>query len=139
MNKALILLPVFFLFPLAASFGQGPEPITVSELLKTSTSWDGRPLPKYPKGQPEVTIARITIQPGAAFPLHKHPMINAGILMSGELTVTTAENKTIHLKAGDAIAEVVNTWHFGKNDGKVPAEILVFYAGAVGSPLTIKK
>lgn len=66
-------------------------------------------------------------------------MINAGVLLNGELTVSTTANKTIHLKAGDSIAEVVNQWHFGKNDGRIPAEIVVFYAGTVGTPLVIKK
>ena len=139
MSRFLTLIPLFFLVSLGSSFGEGVEPIVFSELLKTSASWDGKPLPSYPKGKPEVTIARITVQPGAEFPLHKHPMINAGILLSGELTVVTEEKKTIQLKSGDAIAEVVDTWHYGKNDGKVPAEILVFYAGTVGTPLSIKK
>jgi hypothetical protein len=58
-------------------------------------------------------------------------VINAGVLMSGELTVVTADGKTLHLKAGDPIVEVVNTPHCGINEGKVPAEIVVFYAGAV--------
>ena len=139
MSRFLILIPLLFLFRLGSVFGEGIEPIVFSELLKTSASWDGKPLPNYPKGKPEVTIVRITVQPGAEFPLHKHPMINAGILLSGELTVITEEKMTIQLKSGDAIAEVVDTWHYGKNDGKVPAEILVFYAGTVGTPLSIKK
>lgn len=139
MKKILILFPLFVLCPLGLIFGQGEDPIIFKELLKTSSSWDGTPLPVYPKGKPEITIARIVIQPGAAFPIHKHPMINAGVLLSGELTVSTTANKTIQLKAGDSIAEVVNQWHFGKNEGMVPAEIVVFYAGTVGAPLVIKK
>ena len=139
MSKAPIFLYLLLSLSLPSAYGQSGEPTTISELLKTSSSWDGSPLPDYPQGKPEITIARITIQPGAALPLHRHPMINAGVLLSGELTVSTADHKTIHLKAGDAIAEVVNTWHFVKNDGKVPAEIVVFYAGRVGDPVTIKK
>ena len=139
MNKILIhLIAILILFP-AGLFGADQEPITVTELLKTSASWDGAALPSYPRGKSEVTIVRITVQPGAEFPLHQHPVINAGVLLSGELVVTTATKKTIHVKAGDAIAEVVNTWHSGKNEGKVPAEILVFYAGTVGTPITIHK
>jgi len=45
----------------------------------------------------------------------------------------------LHLKAGDAIAEVVNTWHYGKNEGDMPAEIIVFYAGTEGLPITIQQ
>lgn len=139
MKKVLILL-ILILIPVGTGFGRDEKPVTISELLKTSSSWDGSPLPAYAKGKPEITIARITLQPGAEFPLHKHPMINAGVLLSGEITVVvTEDNKTLHLKAGDAIAEVVNTWHYGKNEGKVPAEIIVFYAGTVGTPITIKK
>jgi len=134
----LISALAFFLSSLLV-FGQGSESITLTELLKTRASWDGKALPHYPRGKPEITLLRIVVPPGAEFPVHKHPMINAGILLSGELTVNTAENKTIHLKTGDAIAEVVNTWHYGKNEGRVPAEILVFYAGEVGQPLSIKK
>jgi quercetin dioxygenase-like cupin family protein len=72
-------------------------------------------------------------------PLHKHPVINAGVLLKGELTVVTEDNKTLHLKAGDSIVEVVNKWHYGINKGNESAEIIVFYAGAQGSPITIKK
>jgi quercetin dioxygenase-like cupin family protein len=108
-------------------------------LAKSSSSWDGSPLPAYPKGTPEVTILRIQIPPGARLPRHRHPVINAGVLLRGELTVITEDKKTLHLKAGDPIVEVVNKWHYGINEGKQPAEILVFYAGAEGTPITVKE
>ena len=113
--------------------------VKVKELAKSSASWDGNPLPNYSEGKPEITILRITIPPGSELPIHKHPYINAGVLISGELTVVTEEKKTLHLHAGDAIIEVVNTWHSGKNEGEMPAEIIVFYAGIIGEPVTIKK
>ena len=72
----------------------------------------------YPNGKPEVTILRIIIQPGVELPLHKHPVINAGVLLRGELTVVTEDNETLHMKAGDSIVEVVDKWHYGKNEGK---------------------
>lgn len=68
-----------------------------------------------------------------------HPVINAGVVLSGELIVVTDDNKTLHLKAGDAIVEVVNKWHYRKNNGDKPAEIIVFYAGTPDKPITIKK
>jgi quercetin dioxygenase-like cupin family protein len=91
--------------------------IRVDVLVKTSSSWDGSPLPEYPKGTPEITILRIKIPPGVQLPLHKHPVINAGVLLSGELTVVTEDNRILHLKAGESIIEVVNKWHYGKNEG----------------------
>jgi quercetin dioxygenase-like cupin family protein len=105
--------------------------IAVTELVKTTKSWDGEILPPYPQGQPEITIRRITIPAGARLDTHSHSVINAGVLISGQLTVVTADGKTLHLKAGDPIVEVVNTAHYGINQGKVPAEIVVFYAGTV--------
>lgn len=108
--------------------------IAVEELVKTTRSWDGKLLRSYPQGQPEITIRRIIIPAGARLDTHSHPVINAGVLLSGQLTVVTADEKTLHLKAGDPIVEVVNTSHYGINQGNVPAEIVVFYAGAVEVP-----
>lgn len=113
--------------------------VEVQVLSKTSSSWDGRPLPDYAHGKPEITILRIKIPPGAELLLHKHPVINAGVLLSGELTVVTEDNRTLHLRAGEAIVEVVNTWHYGKNEGNEPADIIVFYSGSVGTPITVNK
>jgi len=120
-------------------WAQAVNTVTVVELAKTSSSWDGRTLPDYPKGQPEITILRITIPQGVQLALHKHPVINAGVLLKGELTVMTEDNEILHLKTGDSIVELVNKWHYGKNEGNKPAEILVFYAGILGTPITIKK
>jgi quercetin dioxygenase-like cupin family protein len=111
----------------------------VDLLAKTSLSWDGSPLPYYPKGTPEITILRIKIPPGVQLSLHRHPVINAGVLLKGELTVVTEDNRTLHLKAGESIVEVVNKWHYGKNEGNEAAEIIVFYAGVQDMPITIEK
>lgn len=109
------------------------------QLTRTMTSWDGSPLPAYPTGQPEVTILRITIPPKTRLPLHEHPVINAGVLLTGELTVRTEKGETLHLRAGDPIVEVVGKWHYGINEGDAPAEIIVFYAGVQGTPITLKE
>jgi quercetin dioxygenase-like cupin family protein len=111
--------------------------VTVKELVKSTQSWDGKTLPRYPAGQPRVTILRITIPAGVELDMHKHPVINAGVLISGQLTVQTKSAETLHLKAGDPIVEVVNTAHFGINQGSVPAEIIVFYAGSVDLPISV--
>jgi len=113
--------------------------VVVDVLSKTSSSWDGKALPDYPTGKPEITILRIKIPAGVQLPLHRHPVINAGVLLSGELTVVTEDNKILYLKAGDSIVEVVNKWHYGKNEGNKPAEIIVFYAGILDKPITVKK
>lgn len=112
---------------------------TVEVLAKSTTSWDGGNLPAYAEGSPEVLVLKIEIPPGFTLPLHRHPVINAGVLLAGELTVTTEDGTSLHLSAGEAIVEVVDTWHSGRNDGDVPATIIVFYAGIEGLAVTEKK
>ena len=120
-------------------WARGVTTVQVDVLAKTSSSWDAEALPEYPRGQSEITILKITIPPKTLLPLHEHPVINAGVLLKGELTVVTEDKETLYLKAGDTIVEVVNKWHYGKNEGDVPAEIIVFYAGILDEPVTIEK
>ncbi|MCF6453585.1 cupin domain-containing protein [Vibrio sp. MMG022] len=117
---------------------QLPDSVEADLVLKTTTSWDGTTLPQYPKGQPEVTIVKNTVPQGVQLPMHQHPVINAGMVLKGEITVTKKDEDKIVLKAGDAIAEVVDQWHFGANTGDEPVEILVFYAGVEDKPITVK-
>ncbi len=112
-------------------------PVVVTKLVQSTQSWDGKRLPAYPTTQPELTILRISITPGARLPLHFHPVINAGVLLTGQLKIQTASGETLHLKAGDPIIEIVNSVHYGINDGAVPAEIIVVYAGTVDQPITV--
>jgi len=137
--KILWLALAFLLLPTKVSFSQKTVPTKVQVLAKTTKSWDGTTLPNYAKGQPEITILKITVPPKQKLAVHKHPVINAGVLLKGTLTVVTEDEEILHLKAGDSIVEVVEKWHYGKNDGNEPAEIVVFYAGIKGEPVTIKK
>jgi quercetin dioxygenase-like cupin family protein len=138
MRKAIVVLFLSLLMSgnVWAAEGGG----VVSEVVsKNTSSWDGKALSDYDKGSPEITILRIAIPPGGVLPIHKHPVINAGVLVAGELAVVTDEGKTLRPKTGDGIVEVVNTWHYGKNEGDTPAVIIVFYAGVVGMPLTVNR
>ncbi len=135
-----ILYGICFILSLTSNvWAQEVNTVKVDVLAKTSASWDGRSLPNYAKGKPEITILRIKIPQGVQLPLHKHPVINAGVLLKGELTVVTKDQETLHLKAGDSIVEVVDKWHYGINEGNELAEIIVFYAGVQGIPITIKQ
>jgi quercetin dioxygenase-like cupin family protein len=137
MKKLILFLLSVLLFSSLVS-AQDSTGITVVELAKSRKSWDGTPLPDYPEKSPEITILRISIPPGASLPQHYHSVINAGVLLKGELTVRTEDDKTLQLKAGDPIIEVVNKRHYGKNEGKETAVILVFYAGTPDLPITIQ-
>lgn len=121
--------------PMTARADQPPA-IAVQTLAKSTQSWNGQLLPAYPEGQPEVTVLRIVIPAGQKLPMHEHPFINAGVLLKGELTVHEKNGGTKHLKAGDALIELVNEWHYGESVGAEAAEIIVIYAGIEGEPVT---
>ena len=108
-------------------------------LIKTTQSWNGSTLPEYGNGQPEITIIRYRFAPGATLPMHMHPVINAGVLLKGELIVTTKTGQKIELKAGDPLVELFKEWHSGLNPGKEPVDLIVVYAGTVGTPLVIRE
>ena len=118
---------------------QGSGTAQVKVLAKTTRSWNGTRLPHYPSGQPQITILRITVAPRSQLAMHEHPVINAGVLLKGRLTVVTDDNEILHLKAGDAIVELVGKPHYGKNETDEPAEIIVFYAGIRDGAITVDR
>lgn len=111
--------------------------VKVSTLLKTSSSWDGKPL-QYPAGQAEITGMLIEIAPGAETGWHLHQIPSFGMVLAGELEVRLQDGRVKRLKSGDALAEVVNTLHNGRSVGTTPVKLVVFYAGVVGQPLSVK-
>ena len=114
--------------------------ITATTLLTSTTSWNKTPLPAYPAGQPQISIARVEIAPGASIPDHlHHNTIAAGVLLQGQLKVVTDTGETIELVAGDAVIETIDTWHTGQNTGSVPTELIVFYAGVAGQAVSETK
>ena len=138
MKKVSIVLGLCFIV-MTASYGQNVPKTEVVKLVESTKSWNGAALPSYPAGTPQVTILKITIPPHTALKTHKHPVINAGVVMKGELTVSTEKGETMIIKAGEPIVELVNIWHYGKNDGNEPVELIVFYAGIEGTPITVPK
>lgn len=105
-------------------------------LLERSESWDGAPYKAYPSGPPQLTLIRLKIPARTQLPWHTHPMPNAAYIVSGELTVEArSSGATRTLKQGQTLAEMVGTEHRGVT-GDTPVELLVFYAGTPGMPLS---
>ena len=122
-----------------ASTNQDLGEIKVTQILKATKQWDGSQLPPYPSKNPEITILSYEIPPGIRLPMHKHPVINAGVVLQGKLTVITKDGKQLTLNSGDSIVELVNKWHYGINQDTVPVKLIMFYVGEVGTPLVIKE
>ncbi len=108
----------------------------VETLARTQLMWNQQPLPAYTTGKPEISILKFTIPAGAQLPLHRHPYANAGVILSGVLSVYTEQGETRHLQAGDALIELVNIPHYGINNGDSPTVVVVFYAGEADQAVT---
>ena len=138
MNSTLNIVLCFCLFVFSCQPNK-TQKTEFTTLLETTTGWNGDTLPRYPDGQPKITILKAVIPPHTKLDVHKHTVINAAVLLDGELTVVTEANDTLYINAGDAFEEVVNTWHYGINDSNNPAEHIIFYAGIAGGTNTILK
>jgi quercetin dioxygenase-like cupin family protein len=111
------------------------ENLKVTTVLKATESWDGQKL-SYPQGQAEITGMIIEVAAGAETGWHLHAVPSFGMVLEGEIDVHLKDGRVKKVKKGETLAEVVNTYHNGRNNGTVPVKILVFYAGSVGQALT---
>jgi quercetin dioxygenase-like cupin family protein len=137
MRNTLIIAASFLTLSLPAYAIEASNVVKVTPLLKTQTSWDGKPI-EYPKGTAEITGMTVEIAPGSETGWHLHPVPSFGVLLEGELEVTLKTGERKIIKTGEAIAEVINTLHNGRNIGKTPVKILVFYAGSTDLKITEK-
>lgn len=114
----------------------GGDGVAVTGAVETSASWDGALLSAYPQGRPQVTILRAPIPPRAALPVHTHAIVNAGIILRGELTVIaeTAAERTF--RAGEGVVEQVGAVHYGEHRSDGVTGMVMFYAGTQGVSLS---
>lgn len=108
-------------------------------LLKTTSTWDNAQYKKLKIKNPEATVLKIVIDVNEELPMHKHDLINIAYVKKGTLTVITDDNKEITLHEGEVLPELVGKYHYGKNKGKEPIELIVFYLGQKGTPLSVNK
>jgi quercetin dioxygenase-like cupin family protein len=137
-NLLQVIATSSLLWMIAARAEAGDPHVAISQLLQTTRSWDGNKYSRYVTGQPQITILKIRIPPNTALDWHEHPMISAAYVASGQITLEirgTRKRKTFF--AGQALAESVATVHRGYTTSQ-PVDLVVFYAGAVGLPLSIK-
>ena len=119
---------VFLLTHTTALSSEFNDRIQSQENLSTTKTWDGAPI-HYPSGTAKVTGAIHTIPPGVETGWHLHPVPCFAFVLEGELVVELKDGRTKNLKAGDTLAEVIGTLHNGKNTGRVPLKIAIFYIG----------
>lgn len=136
MKQLFLATAVFFSFAHSANALDNSAAIKVTPLLKTSTSWDAKPI-VYPQGQAEVTALIVEIAADAQTGWHEHPVPSFAYVLEGTLEVTRSTGETKLLRAGDTLAEVVNTLHNGRAMEGKSVKLLVLYTGATDRKLTI--
>ena len=144
MKRVVLAFVVLLALPLSplrirADDGHGAEKlgVTVKELVNSTMEWNGKLLPSYPVGRPEIKVLKINIPAGVTLPSHLHPVINAAVILKGNLELYSEDGMTKTFGPGEALIEVVNTVHAGKALGSEDVEVVVFYAGSQGQPTTV--
>ena len=144
MKRFTLTLVMLLTLPLGAGeiraddgHGAGKLGVTIKELVNSTKEWDGQSLPEYPDGQAEIKVLRIKIPSGVTLPWHYHPVINAAVILKGNLELYLEDGRTKVFGPGEALVEVVNTVHAGKSIGNDDVELVVFYAGSKGQSTTV--
>ncbi|HWD27512.1 MAG TPA: cupin domain-containing protein [Rhizomicrobium sp.] len=111
--------------------------IGVTPVVRTNTTITGQRI--VVPAKPDVIVATAVFPPGARLPVHRHPYPHYVYVTSGTLTVVNVEtNQTYQVQAGSFVAEPMNTWHYGINNGTVPVTMLVIDQVPHGVPNNMK-
>lgn len=137
MNKTIKLVVVTLVMILCTTISAYSAEKNV--LLKTTSTWDNAKYKKLKIKKPEVSVLKIIININEELPMHKHDLVNIAYVKKGTLTVITDDNKEITLHEGEVLPELVGKYHYGKNTGNEPVELIVFYIGEKGTPLSVNK
>ena len=112
------------------------QPVVVETLISATESWNGDSF-KYPRGQAEMKLEKITAQPGFKTPLHLHPQPGIIYVQRGTLYCETSNGKSLTVGAGESFASSQDTVHYCENSGNEEMVVFVASAGAKGKKTTV--
>lgn len=137
MNARILKLGFFLTLLGAAVAAQGDGyvgAVKAEKILVTSTAGNGQKHVYLNTERPEVTAMTVEIPPGAETGWHLHTVPVYAYVLAGTLEVELSGGKTLTFKPGEAIVEVQNLAHNGKNRGSETVRLAVFYTGEEGRP-----
>lgn len=108
--------------------------VRADRILVTSTAGNGQPHRYLRTDRPEVTALNVVIPPGAETGWHLHSVPVYAYVLSGTLVVELADGTAMTFRQGEAIVEVQNLAHNGRNGGSDDVRLAVFYTGEKGRP-----
>ena len=114
------------------------EGAMATQIKKSTTASNGQKLDYLKTDSPEVTVLIVEIPAGGETGWHIHAVPVYAYMLSGAITIEMENKEKFDFREGDAILEVVNMPHNGKNMGTIPARLVVFYTGEQGKPNTVK-
>ena len=112
------------------------EPVVVETLINATKSWNGDSF-KYPRGQAEIKLERITAQPGFKTPLHLHPQPGIVYVQKGSLYCETSDGQSLTVEAGKSFASSQDTPHYCQNNSNEMMGVFSASAGAKGKKTTV--
>ena len=114
--------------------------VQVTPVTRTNRTVTGQPI--VVPDHPDVIVSIATFPPGARIAEHQHPHPHYVYVLDGVLTVVNTDaNMSFEVKAGEFVAEMQNTWHYGISKGAVPVKLLIIDQvpmGAAGNVLPRK-
>ena len=112
------------------------EPVVVETLISASESWNGDSF-RYPRGQAEMKLEKITAKPGFKTPLHLHPQPGIIYVQRGTLYCETSDGQSLTVGAGESFASSQDTAHFCQNIGNEEMVVFSASAGSKGKRTTV--
>ena len=138
MKHFIKLLALVLCFSAAATAEDYNKDVQLTPLLKTDATSIGQKLVYPNSDNGEVTIMKVTLPPGKETGWHKHGFSVFAYVLQGTLTIEL-DGKQMEFAEGSSFAEVINTFHNGKNLGKKDVVLLAVFLGEKGKPLSVKR
>jgi len=132
-----IAVTIVVIFICLAGKSQYSKEIIIEPVLKTDTTVTGQRIHYPHSDSDEITILRITIQPGKSTGWHKHEFPVFAYVLKGNLTVELENNKILHFQQNSSFSEVIDTFHNGSNKGNEDLVLIAFYMGRKGGNLSV--
>jgi quercetin dioxygenase-like cupin family protein len=115
----------------------GPIGLTLKTILQADTTMIGQPI-RFPQSDGQITAVVAEVAPGGQVGRHLHPVPLFVYILEGELTIDMEQHGTHRFRAGEGLAEIINSWHNGRNLGDRPCRFLIVFAGQKGTPNLIR-
>lgn len=141
MKSSISSLAACLLFATASAFAQstptGAVGLTLKTIIQAETTMIGQPI-RFPQTDGQITAVLAEVAPGGQVGRHMHPVPLFVYILEGTLTIDMEQHGVHAFKAGEGLAEVIHTWHNGRNLGDKPCRFLIVFAGQKGTPNLIR-